>query len=163
MTEWAHVVGYEGLYDVSTEGEVRSFDRKTLSRFGNFKLTPGKLMKQETSNAGYKRVALSKEGNNKKFAVHRLVAEAFIPNPDDKPCINHLDGNRANNNRSNLEWCTYKENTDYGVTKGSIKFPNYTRIKRICSKEDCLRYVNGRGLCAMHYKRFMRQRKRAGL
>lgn len=80
-------------------------------------LKHGKLeeKRQFTSGQGYKRIEISKNGNNFKFQVHRLVAQAFIPNPDNKPQVNHIDENKINNHVSNLEWMTAKENTNYGT------------------------------------------------
>lgn len=103
---WKDIPGYEGLYQVSNTGRVRSLNyngtRKT------------KVLKQGTNKDGYKRIKLYKDGKFKVYLVHRLVALAFIPNPNNYPIINHKDENRWNNNVDNLEWCTYKYNSNYG-------------------------------------------------
>lgn len=97
---WRMIPGYEGLYEVSNFGRVRSFLR-------------GKIRKLSNEN-GYMRIILYKNGSIKKFNVHRLVAMAFIPNPDNLPCINHKDENKSNNHVDNLEWCDYTYNNNYG-------------------------------------------------
>lgn len=101
MEVWKDVVGYEGKYLVSNEGNVYSF----LSK---------KMLKNILVN-GYYKVTLCNEGNYRMEWVHRLVATAFIPNPESKRCVNHLDENGKNNNVSNLEWVTHKENTHWGT------------------------------------------------
>lgn len=80
-----------------------------VSNFGNVK-SHNKLIKGETCKNGYKRIHVSNEGIDYKFLIHRLVAEAFIPNSENKPCVNHKDGDKENNNVDNLEWVTYSEN-----------------------------------------------------
>ena len=92
MEEWRAVVGYEGKYEVSNLGQVRSR-----------KLHTDLVLKQYPGT--YKSIYLHKQGRHYKL-IHRLVAEAFIPNPDNKPQVNHIDGNKLNNNVSNLEWVT---------------------------------------------------------
>lgn len=103
MKEWKPVVGYEDYYLVSSEGEV-------LSLRSNRILTVVKFY-----NSEYKAVELNVHGKAKKMLVHRIVAEAFIPNPNNYPIINHKDENPANNCVDNLEWCTYKYNSNYGT------------------------------------------------
>ena len=105
MTEevWKDIEGYEGFYQVSNLGRVKSL----LNRFPNTKGIC--IMKEEIIPKGYKRVYLSKP-YRKRFLVHRLVAKAFIPNPDNKPDINHIDNNPSNNTATNLEWCNQSEN-----------------------------------------------------
>ena len=114
---WKDIEGYEGIYEVSSLGRVRSIDRDIyqVGRWGKVMKVrqPGKMIAQHTNN-GYKRVALYRDGQRKWSFVHRLVATAFVPNPDDKPYINHKDENRSNNVPENLEWCTMAENNFYG-------------------------------------------------
>ena len=97
------IKGYEGLYVVSSCGKVWSY---TNNRF----LTP-----RHNKKTGYDRVHLCKEGKSREFLVHRLVAEAFIPNPENKPQVNHLDENKTNNHVENLAWVTRQENVNYGT------------------------------------------------
>lgn len=103
---WKDIPGYEGLYQVSNLGNIRS-----LKYAGGNKV---KLLKQATTN-GYKQVQLSKNGKGKNHLVHRLVAIAFIPNPNNLPVVNHKDENPSNNNVDNLEWCTQEYNINYGT------------------------------------------------
>lgn len=78
----------------------------------------GKLINGETCKNGYKRVHVSHNGEQYKFLIHRLVATSFIPNPDNLPCVNHIDGNKANNHVDNLEWCSYGENLKHAYDTG---------------------------------------------
>lgn len=94
--------GYEGLYKLDSHGNIYSVKRSKLLR-------PG------CNKQGYNTVVLCKEGKEKSFKVHRLVAITFIPNPNNYPCINHKDENKTNNEVSNLEWCTYQYNINYGT------------------------------------------------
>ena len=114
MTEsevWKDVVGFEGLYEVSDKGNVRGVARKDpLGR--NRK---GRMLKPGYTSRGYLQVALSKNGKSKTRTVHRLVAEAFIPNPDGLPQVNHRDEDKDNNTVENLEWCDSKYNINYGT------------------------------------------------
>lgn len=107
VEEWRPVVGYEGLYEVSNLGRVKRVVH----------------MKTCVKKHGYVIVSLFKNGKTKSFSVHRLVAEAFIPNPDGKPQVNHIDECKTNNCIKNLEWVTAKENINWG-----------TRIARITNK-----------------------------
>ena len=101
---WKPVVGYEGLYMVSNWGRVKSI------KFGK-----ERILKPVTNSSGYLLVGLYKNNIEKKYSVHRLVAEAFIPNPYNLPQVNHRDENKLNNNVDNLEWCTNEYNINYGT------------------------------------------------
>ena len=108
---WKDITGYEGYYQVSNKGRIRSVDRTVIGR-GGMKMFRKSLIKGiYTDKLGYYHVGLSKEGVLKRHLVHRLIALHFIPNPDNKRCINHIDHNPSNNELSNLEWCTHSENT----------------------------------------------------
>lgn len=114
---WVPVKGFEGKYEVSTWGEVRSLDRSstyTNSVTGKVitRKIKGRVLTPKIVNAAYFIVDLSKgkRGDIKQASVHRLVAEHFLPNPENKPQVNHIDGNPNNNSLSNLEWVTVSEN-----------------------------------------------------
>lgn len=110
--QWRAVVGYEGLYEVSSTGRVRRL--AGISEGKHKYPVKARELKQSRRN-GYPFLALCKAGKPKREYVHRLVAEAFIPNPDNLPCVNHKDETRTNNNVENLEWCTKKYNVNYGT------------------------------------------------
>lgn len=120
---WKDVKGYEGIYQVSNLGIIKSLDR-TINHS-----TAGILKKKEmymstSSNVGYSTVILSNNGNKKSLRTHRLVAIAFIPNPNNKPCVNHINGIKKDNKVSNLEWVTYSENTQHAFNLGLIDLNN---------------------------------------
>lgn len=110
---WKDIPGYEGVYQASTLGRIRSLDR-TIIRGGSKRRGPhkaqlkGKILVQVPNNQGYRVVPLGKDAPC--CRVHQLIAKTFIPNLENKPMINHIDGNTANNKIDNLEWCTNKEN-----------------------------------------------------
>lgn len=111
------VVGYEGYYEVDQFGRVFSLDRVVTIVDGDRtyeKPLSGKQMKQHMHSGGYKVVALTKDGKSKNIFVHRIVAEAFLPNPDNLPMVNHKDEDKTNNFLENLEWCTAAYNRTYG-------------------------------------------------
>lgn len=116
MTEiWKDIKGYEGLYQVSNHGNVKSIDRIVCYRSGREALHRGRLLIQHQRTGGYMYVVLSRGNMQKAYRVHRLVADAFVENPDNKPMVNHLDENNKNNMACNLEWCTHAENINYGT------------------------------------------------
>lgn len=109
--EWRDVVGYEGFYQVSNFGNVRSVDRYVECK-GTMRMQKGKMLRPHVGRFGYKQVVLcNKKMNLRK--VHRLVAEAFIPNPNNLPQVNHKDEVKTNNNADNLEWCDCLYNLTY--------------------------------------------------
>lgn len=115
---WKPIAGYEGIYEVSNLGRVRSLSRMTTQRNRNGDLVEyykeGRLLKQQLRNQ-YWSVILCKNGQEHKCSIHRLVAEAFVPNPNNLPQVNHKDENKQNNTATNLEWCTCKYNQNYGT------------------------------------------------
>lgn len=126
---WKPVSGYEGMYEVSDEGRVRSLDRVVKGRVGNNRLFPGKILSPETTYQGYKRVRLSREGKTRRFTVHSLVAQAFIGDYPDGLVINHIDENKANNRPDNLEYITQKENINHGTGIERRTEPQRVKIK----------------------------------
>lgn len=116
------IKGYEGLYEVDRQGNVYSVVTTASRRKG--------LIKQQDNGIGYQRVNLfDVNGKARKHYVHRIVAQAFIPNPENKPNINHIDCNPKNNSVENLEWCTQSENIKYAVKLGHHKC-NLSNAKR---------------------------------
>lgn len=113
---WKPVKGFEGLYEVSNRGNVRSVDRHVM--LGNqYCLLKGKPIKPFLNSTGYLRVGLSKDSKDKKYLVHRLVAEAFIPNPNNLPCIDHINTIRDDNKVENLRWCDTAGNLTNPITR----------------------------------------------
>lgn len=122
MEEWRDIKGYEGLYQVSNEGRVKSLPRTWMcGRYGTVRHNDEKMMKLCDNGEGYLRVNLSKNGKTKWYLVHRLVGEMFIPNPHNLPEINHKNECTTENSVENLEWCGRLYNINYGtrITKMS--------------------------------------------
>ena len=117
METWRDIEGYEGIYQVSDLGNVRSVDRLDAA---NHKIK-GRAMRLSQRRTKYLQLSLSAEGKNKKHMVHRLVAQAFIPNPYSKSDVNHVNGVKDDNRLSNLEWCTHKENVDHAIRTGLFR------------------------------------------
>ena len=124
---WKPVIGYEGLYEVSNLGRVRSVDRLVKYSNGQIHLHKGRILSPGlVHKSGYLQVALCNNGKTQHKMVYRLVAEAFLPNIDNLPQVNHKDENPFNNCVDNLEWCTIEYNINYGtriqkVTETNIK------------------------------------------
>lgn len=112
---WRDIKGFEGFYQVSNLGRVRSVDRYFVNKRGQRRFYPSKILKQGLSKNGYPQVNLKKKNTYKCRKVHRLVATAFINNPMHLTQVNHIDENKMNNNVNNLEWCTASYNNNYGT------------------------------------------------
>ena len=133
---WKTIKNYEGLYQISNKGNVKSLGRWVYYKNKGKRWQEEKILKNHKDKDGYLIVVLCKEGKQKTFKVHRLVAQAFIPNPNNLPQVNHKDENKENNfvyinedgtadlEKSNLEWCTNEYNHNYG-----------TRNKRMAEKQ----------------------------
>lgn len=120
------IPNYEGLYQVSNFGNVKRFYQNGKTR----------ILKQSIDRCGYKHLELCKDGKEKFFNVHRVIAKVFIPNEEDKPCVNHLDGNKLNNNVSNLQWCTHSENTQHAYNTG-LKTPVRGESHKLSKLKEC--------------------------
>jgi len=123
MEIWKDIEGYNGDYQVSNLGRVKSFKK----RFG--KQACETIMSPSKTYFGYSRVVLFKDKKPKLFSVHRLVAEAFIPNTDNKPLVDHINGDREDNRVENLRWCTHSENSQNSILLKKRKRYNSVRVK----------------------------------
>lgn len=112
---WKDIAGYEGLYQVSNMGRVRSFSREVKCCGGHSRITRSHILHGYINGSGYYEVALCNSEGQSHRRVHELVAKAFIPNPTHLPVINHIDEDKANNKVNNLEWCTTAYNNAYGT------------------------------------------------
>lgn len=128
--EWRSIQGFEGYYEVSDEGRVRSVDRDLLCADGVTYHRKGHAMKLSLGASGYLVVNLRKYGQSNVKPVHKLVALAFIPNPNNYPVVNHIDGDKTNNNVSNLEWTTYSGNNTHALRNG-LRSPRGNTIAQL--------------------------------
>jgi hypothetical protein len=120
---WKDIEGYEGLYQVSNLGRIKSLSRNVYwgKTYASFRFEEEKILNYIYSKNGYLRCQLAKDGKKHNYLVHRLVAMAFISNPDNKPEVNHIDGNKRNNYVTNLEWVTPSENQKHAFSVGLQK------------------------------------------
>lgn len=130
--EWRDIVGYEGLYKISSHGRVKSYHARYKKP---------RILKTSMTTTGYRKVELAKNKVKKSLKVHRLVAEAFIPNKENKPYVNHLDSNPLNNNVENLEWCTQKENMVHSSIYGNHKSFAWKNKEQVISE-----YISGKSI-----------------
>lgn len=118
---WKDIPGYEGFYQASNLGNIRSLPRLVGGRWrGLLKRQPGRVMNGGLYSNGYCLVVLSIDGKHVTTSKHILVAKTFIPNTENKRCVNHKNSIRTDNRVENLEWVTHKENTHHGISKGRI-------------------------------------------
>ena len=122
---WKPIKDFEGLYEISNLGNIRSLN------FNHTKKV--RILKQNTNHNGYKYINLCKNSKQKGLRIHRLVAEAFIPNPNNYSQVNHIDENKSNNKVDNLEWCTCKNNINY---EEGIKKRSKSRCRKVIFKEN---------------------------
>lgn len=150
MEDWKDIPEYEGIYEVSNKGRVRSAkDKTTKSKLHGTRKWKQRILRQKTDKNGYKRVSLWKNKVDKTHLVHRLVAQAFIPQVDGKEYINHIDGNPSNNYLENLEWCNHRENLIHAYKNRLNKAPdpiilynlNTQKTKYFYSKAEASRFL----------------------
>lgn len=131
MENWKKVIGFEDLYEVSNLGNVRGIERQIKHYKGGFRVQKAVLKSQRIGVDGYMKIGLRKDAVRHTFRVNRLVANAFIDNPNNKPLVNHINGIKTDNRAENLEWVTNSENTTHALSLGLIK----TRLKEHEIKE----------------------------
>ena len=137
--KWKDVENYEGLYRVSNLGNVKHLKISWICSRGHEITKKEKILKGSLDKDGYVKVALSKNNKIKLFSVHRLVAQAFIPNPNNLPQVNHIDGNKQNNKFDNLEWCTAKENISHAINTLNVKYSRYINKAWLKNKKKVIR------------------------
>ena len=150
MIEWRSIIGYEGLYEVNNIGEVRSLDRTQYEQKfinGSYKEVlvhhAGKVLAQTMHRKGYMEVKLSKGGEQTTHKVHRLVAEAFIPNPNNYLQINHKDECKQNNCVENLEWCDQDYNIGYGTGNFRRSIAISRKVEQLSLAGEHVAYFHG--------------------
>jgi hypothetical protein len=148
---WKPVVGYEGLYEISSTGRILAPERLIVPKAGPQYMKPSKNIKTQVSNSGYCCVLLLKEGKYRNLFVHRLVANAFISNENKKPQVNHIDGNKQNNHVLNLEWNTPRENQKHAEAIGLKNYSYNSGSNNIFAKinqekADLMRKLRKEGL-----------------
>lgn len=140
------VQGYAGIYEISNLGRVKSLSRVVERKDGNTRVTEDRIILPFLTKCGYHQIVLCKDGVRKKHYLHRLVANAFIENPNKLPIINHKDENKLNNRVDNLEWCSAYYNTRYGKLQKRL-----VKIDVIDSKGDVVEVVEGIAECERKY------------
>ena len=133
MEIWKEIKGFEGYYKISNLGRVLSIKRRVNSSKGRTRLVNERILKTRVDKYGYETVILRKFNKDRHFTIHRLIAIAFIKNPNNHPSINHIDENKLNNKPENLQWCTVKFNNLYNnrQEKINIKLRNVIKGKVI--------------------------------
>jgi hypothetical protein len=116
METWKDIKGYEGIYQISNLGRVK---RISNIHWCNLKYRDNYYLKPLDNGKGYLRIKLTVKSKSRRVMLHRLIAEAFIENPNNYPFVNHIDGNKKNNNLNNLEWCTQSQNCLHSVKMGT--------------------------------------------
>jgi len=141
---WKDIPGYEGYYQISSIGRVKAVARTITGRWGKQRLK--ELIRRNGKNPkGYQLVDLHKNNISQTITIHRLVAMAFIVNPENKPCINHKNGIKDDNRVENLEWCTYAENNQHAIDTGLTPPPQKGKVGKLhnCSKPVIQKRLDG--------------------
>ena len=127
---WEDIEGFEWLYQISSLGRVKSLERKIKGKCGSIHTKKEKLRKISKDTGGYLYVPISNEFEKKNYLIHRLVAEAFLPNPENLPQVNHKNEDKTDNNVNNLEWCTREYNNNYSTRNERIAKEHTNNPKR---------------------------------
>ena len=146
MEIWKDIKGYEGLYQVSNQGRIKSTPRfvDTVMNCRHYKSV---LLTPTHNDSGYYVVNLSKNGVVKTHRIHILVAETFLENKENKPCVDHINGIRDDNRIENLRWCTYKENSNFDLAKEHQKEAHKYQTNRNLMKTVCQFTLDGELVC----------------
>ena len=134
--EWRPIKGYEGLYEVSNFGRVKSLSRKVRAGKNKIRTVNERILKPYKSKFGYLVVKSSPKNGSKHFAIHRIVAQAFIPNPNNYPDVNHKDERKDNNIVSNLEWCNHSYNALYGTCQQRLLKHKQKAVEMVDTKTN---------------------------
>ena len=129
---WKDIKGFEGIYQVSNIGRVKNLERKVKCKNNSYRVIKEKILKPNKSkHTGYYMVTLSKNGKQNTYSVHRLVATAFLDNPENKPCVDHINTIRTDNRIENLRWVSYEENYYNPITLERHKLNCFTPMKNM--------------------------------
>ena len=137
--EWKDIKGFEGWYQVSNLGRVRSVERQ-IKNNGTLQTYNSHILKPSITKKGYFYVVLYKQSKSKHKYIHRLIDEHFIENPEELPCVNHKDANKLNNNITNLEWCTYKQNIQHAYRNNLVDHSK--QYKKVLDKTSGIIYCS---------------------
>lgn len=160
LEEWRDIKGYEGFYQVSNQGRVKSIRRRRVIKGIEYIINKELVLKSYKHTHGYLKVNLSEDGWVKSFFVHRLVLQAFNPNEEELE-VNHIDGNKRNNNLGNLEWVTQKENVKHAYELGlntkrkkvlCVETGEVYKSATECAKENSVSVGLISGVCNGHYE-----------
>lgn len=148
--EWRDIDGYEGLYKISNLGRVKSVERYVNHPKGGVRIVRERIKNIEFDN-NRPRVELSRNGNKKKYLVYRLLAKAFVPNPNNYNEVNHIDENPMNNSLDNLEWCTHRYNINHGTRTSRASMAKWKGVGMYHPENDVLMMVFSSCLEAAKY------------
>ena len=127
------------MSEVETFVKIEGFEKYEVSNLGKVRnIKSGRVLKTSLNNNGYLRLFLCENNKRKHLYLHRIIATAFIDNPDEKPCVNHIDENKLNNDLSNLEWCTVRENNIHGTRTKRAAEKCFKKVIQLDSNDNVL-------------------------